>query len=174
MLPNKYQCRDQLSSSTSSSSTAKTMKQALHVSLFTVSTAVLLLCHTVSCFTLPSHSHPRQVNRHRSNLPSSTTERKASSTELNVRWFGGGSQDSSNNDELLGVKIERTSPNSRRITGEIIVSKSIDDVWAILTDYDNLAIHIPNLVESNRVGSILSNSNSFQGDGNYKCKLYQK
>lgn len=92
-------------------------------------------------------------------------------SELRVKWFGG-SQDKSGGDELLGVKIERTSPNSRRIAGEIIISKPMDDVWAILTDYDNLAVHVPNLVESRRVGPTMSNN--VQGDGNYKCKLYQK
>lgn len=98
---------------------------------------------------------------------------KMSSTELQVKWFGGGWQDSQQNDELLGVKIERTSPNSRRIAGEIIISTSMDDVWSILTDYDNLAIHVPNLVESRRVGPNMSPNNN-QGDGSYKCRIFQK
>mmetsp|Transcript_5953 Transcript_5953/g.8931 ORF Transcript_5953/g.8931 Transcript_5953/m.8931 type:complete len:405 (+) Transcript_5953:228-1442(+) len=168
--------QDQQSSSISSS--ARTMRQALHIKLLTLSTAVVMLSRTVSCFTLPTYSHPQQMNQastsFRSNFSSLISEKKSSSTELKVRWFGGGSQDNSRNDDLLGVKIERTSPNSRRIAGEIIVSKSIEDVWAILTDYDNLAIHVPNLVESRRIGSNLSNTGAFQGDGKYKCKLYQK
>ena len=93
------------------------------------------------------------------------------SSELQVKWFGG-SLDRAKGEELLGVKIERTSPNSRRIAGEIIVSTPMDDVWAILTDYDNLAVHVPNLVESRRVGPSISNN--VQGDGNYECKLFQK
>jgi hypothetical protein len=46
------------------------------------------------------------------------------------------------------VGIERTSPNSRRISGEIMLDTPIDAIWNILTDYDNLSIHVPNLVES--------------------------
>jgi hypothetical protein len=46
------------------------------------------------------------------------------------------------------VGIERTSPNSRRISGEILIDVPIDDIWAIITDYDNLSQHVPNLVES--------------------------
>ena len=49
------------------------------------------------------------------------------------------------------VLIESPSLNSRRITANIIVDGSIEDVWNILTDYDNLSTHIPNLVQSNRV-----------------------
>lgn len=145
---------------------------------FTLSAAVAVLSCAVSCLAFSVQNSPQGVNRlstlHRTTSSSSITTKKNSSTELNVRWFGGGSQEDSNNDERLGVKIERTSANSRRIAGEIIVSRSIDDVWAILTDYDNLAIHVPNLVESNIIGPKLSNNNSVQGDGNYKCKLYQK
>lgn len=44
--------------------------------------------------------------------------------------------------------IERTSPNSRRISGEVIMDTSIDAIWSILTDYDNLNVHVPNLIES--------------------------
>lgn len=46
------------------------------------------------------------------------------------------------------VGIERTSSNSRRISGEIIMDIPVDDIWSILTDYDNLSSHVPNLVES--------------------------
>lgn len=44
--------------------------------------------------------------------------------------------------------IERTSTNSRRISGEIIMDLPISAIWDILTDYDNLSIHVPNLVKS--------------------------
>jgi hypothetical protein len=45
------------------------------------------------------------------------------------------------------------------------------DVWAILTDYDNLSTHVPNLVASKRIsGAPTGNS----GDGSYKCRLYQR
>lgn len=44
--------------------------------------------------------------------------------------------------------IESTASNSRRISGEIIMNIPIDAIWNILTDYDNLSTHVPNLVES--------------------------
>jgi len=46
------------------------------------------------------------------------------------------------------VGIQRTSPNSRRISGEMIMNIPIDAIWSIITDYDNLSVHVPNLVES--------------------------
>ena len=46
------------------------------------------------------------------------------------------------------IGIEKTSPNSRRISGEMLMDISIADIWSILTDYDNLSTHVPNLVES--------------------------
>jgi len=104
-------------------------------------------------------------------LPPSTS----SSTELNVFFFGGTPEvevtTSGDSCELVEVRIERISANSRRIGGEITVEAPIDDVWAILTDYDNLSTHVPNLVESKRKRS---NGGGEQGDGNYKCTLYQK
>lgn len=111
----------------------------------------------------------------------------SSTTQLNVWWFGGtpdtATETTAGADscELVAVRIERTSPNSRRISGEIFVEAPIDDVWAILTDYDNLATHVPNLVESRRVseGSGGGLSLDFsrvgeQGDGTYRCRLFQK
>lgn len=38
--------------------------------------------------------------------------------------------------------------NSRKITASITISSPIEDVWSIITDYDNLAVHVPNLVKS--------------------------
>jgi hypothetical protein len=102
----------------------------------------------------------------------------STNTALNV-WFFGGSNGNDDGDscELVAVRIDRTSPNSRRISGDIIVPRHLDDVWAILTDYDNLAIHVPNLVESRRVNPSNGNgfdSSSMQGDGKYRCRLYQR
>ena len=99
-----------------------------------------------------------------------------SSTSLNVWWFGGNagveSETSTSGEEceLVAVRIDRTSPNSRRIAGEIVVSASLMDVWAILTDYDQLSVHVPNLVASKRV----SNEGGEAGDGSHKCRLYQR
>jgi Polyketide cyclase / dehydrase and lipid transport len=95
-------------------------------------------------------------------------------TELNVWWFGGTeNKDLEDEDscELVAVRIERTSPNSRQISGEITVPTPLSDVWAILTDYNRLAIHVPNLVESKIISS---KGMGTQGDGQYQCRLYQK
>ena len=72
--------------------------------------------------------------------------------------------------------IERTSPNSRRISGEVIMDTSIDAIWAILTDYDNLNVHVPNLMESkviNRGSSKLVGA-SGDGGGNSGPRVHQK
>lgn len=116
----------------------------------------------------------------------------ATRTQLNVWWFGGSSSEYTSSNgvdgdedscELVAVRIDRTSPNSRRISAEIFIPRPMDDVWAILTDYDHLATHVPNLVESRRVGVVdtyymnsrdRSDPPSQPGDGNYKCRLYQK
>ena len=58
--------------------------------------------------------------------------------------------------------------NSRRISGEIYVDRELRDVWAILTDYDYLSTHVPNLVESYRVDEV----GRMKGPG--RCRLYQK
>jgi len=70
----------------------------------------------------------------------------------------------------VDIRIERTSQNSRRLGGEIKVDAPIDNVWTILTDYDNLSTHVPNLVESRRI----RRGKGQQGDGSYECRLYQK
>ena len=100
----------------------------------------------------------------------------SSSTSLNVWWYGGSESGESldhNADscELVAVRIERTSANSRRIYGEISVPAPLQDVWAILTDYNRLSIHVPNLVES-RIERVASSGE--MGDGQFQCRLYQK
>ena len=122
---------------------------------------------------LVDHSHrcispvPSLAPRH--SLPSS-------STALHVWWFGGTetaepTDDQQDSCELVAVRIERTSANSRRIYGEIVVPVALRDVWAILTDYDRLSTHVPNLVES----KVLQARGAGQaGDGQYSCRLYQK
>ena len=37
--------------------------------------------------------------------------------------------------------------NSRKITASIIINCPMQTVWSILTDYNNLAEHVPNLVQ---------------------------
>jgi hypothetical protein len=100
----------------------------------------------------------------------------SSSTSLYVWWFGGtpgaSSETSTSGEEceLVAVRIDKTSANSRRIAGEIVVPVSVDDVWAILTDYDDLSKHVPNLVASRRI----SNKGGDPGDGSHRCRLYQR
>ena len=85
----------------------------------------------------------------------------------------------------VDVTIERTSSNSRRIAGEAVAHAPLEDVWAILTDYDNLSTHVPNLVESKRIvprggsgrrvrGGIGGRVRARPGDGLYQCRLYQR
>ena len=72
---------------------------------------------------------------------------------------GGGSSSSSFSSSMdrhfakraSDILIESPSMNSRRITANTIIEGSPEDVWSILTDYDNLSTHIPNLVQSNLV-----------------------
>jgi len=68
------------------------------------------------------------------------------------------------------VGIESTSHNSRRISGEIIIEGiHIDDIWSILTDYDNLSTHVPNLVES----TVINNNRRIPGRRR-RPRVYQR
>lgn len=60
------------------------------------------------------------------------------------------------------VVIESPSINSRRITSSILIDADIDVVWSLLTDYNNLATHVPNLVRSFIVPSSPGNIRIFQ------------
>jgi hypothetical protein len=51
------------------------------------------------------------------------------------------------------VTIQSPSMSSRRITASILIDATMDDVWSILTDYNNLSLHVPNLVKSYLVDS---------------------
>mmetsp|Transcript_9826 Transcript_9826/g.16195 ORF Transcript_9826/g.16195 Transcript_9826/m.16195 type:complete len:450 (-) Transcript_9826:201-1550(-) len=46
------------------------------------------------------------------------------------------------------VRIEAPSMNTRRITADVIINAPVDKVWQILSDYNNLATHVPNLIQS--------------------------
>jgi hypothetical protein len=98
------------------------------------------------------------------------------STSHSVWWFAGSEAAESvdagaDSCELVAVRIERPSGNSRRIFGEITVPVPLFDVWAILTDYDKLSVHVPNLVESK---IIRKPAYGEQGDGSYSCRLFQR
>lgn len=99
-----------------------------------------------------------------------------SSTARQVWWYGGSEtveqvEQDADSCELVAVRIEKTSANSRKIYGEITVPAPMRDVWAILTDYNRLSIHVPNLVDSKieRAAGL-----GEMGDGQYQCRLYQK
>jgi len=111
---------------------------------------------------------------------SNVNKNRNSPTALNVWWFGGNEQNDGRGDdescELVAVRIERPTSNSRKIAGELsIPGATVEDAWSILTDYDRLAIHIPNLRESRIVKENNGNSSEERnpGDGMYKCQLYQ-
>jgi hypothetical protein len=128
----------------------------------------------VPSYTQSSTLSTAAVTRHPlSSYTTTSSTTSSSTTALNVWWFGGTEQ-SDNSDgescELVAVRIERTSANSRRIAGEITVPAPVDAVWSILTDYNRLAIHVPNLMESRIVRE---NGGGSPGDGSYKCRLYQ-
>merc|ERR1719223_1662606 len=122
-------------------------------------------------FVSKSPLHPAAASQF-STLPDRP---ESSKSALNVWWFGGteqsevpGSEDDSC--ELVAVRIEKTSANSRRIAGEIVIPSRLEDVWSILTDYDRLSIHVPNLMDS-KVKRV--NSGGEAGDGQFRCRLFQ-
>lgn len=127
-------------------------------------------------FTAPSHQRAMPANNLDNTNVHFQRAKYQSSTSLNVWWFGGtpgtASETSTSGEEceLVAVRIDRTSPNSRRIAGEIVVNADPMDVWAILTDYDQLSVHVPNLVASRRI----SDEGGQAGDGSHKCRLYQR
>lgn len=51
----------------------------------------------------------------------------------------------------ISVSIEQLAPNQRRINSSCIVASAMEDVWDILTDYNRLSEHVPNLVQSRLV-----------------------
>ena len=55
--------------------------------------------------------------------------------------------------DTIPVVIEAPSRNSRKLSASVIVARPPEDVWRILTDYDRLSTHVPNLVVSRRVPS---------------------
>jgi hypothetical protein len=74
-----------------------------------------------------------------------------SNSYSNFFSFGG----SNNNikDDSIQVLIEAPDFNSRRISASVVVDADINSIWNIITDYNNLAEHVPNLVVSQTVGN---------------------
>ncbi|CAM6128233.1 unnamed protein product [Calypogeia fissa] len=48
-------------------------------------------------------------------------------------------------DDIVEVQIEKLGNNSRKIVAKITIEAPLDNVWAILTDYEHLADFIPGL-----------------------------
>lgn len=146
------------------------------------------LSSCIDAFIIPSHiiqninAHTKHRQQYNDAITTSyipkqyqSLQPQSTSTSLNVWWFGGtpdASETSTSGEEceLVAVRIDRTSVNSRRIGGEIVVNASLEDVWSILTDYDNLNTHVPNLVASKRIRK----GPGENGDGTHKCRLYQR
>mmetsp|Transcript_35500 Transcript_35500/g.40528 ORF Transcript_35500/g.40528 Transcript_35500/m.40528 type:complete len:301 (+) Transcript_35500:290-1192(+) len=102
-----------------------------------------------------------------------TTTNTPSTSSLNAgpQWFFPPAAGDQPVEDVVDVRIERPTSNSRRIIGDIsIPGVAVNDVWSILTDYDRLALHVPNLKESRVVQEDKNNS---PGDGAYQCQLYQ-
>lgn len=50
--------------------------------------------------------------------------------------------------DAVQVIVEKTGSNQRKITAKILIRASLEDVWALLTDYERLADFIPGLAVS--------------------------
>lgn len=157
-----------------------TVRQSPTVMTRTQLTLAFVLCWSVAQGFLvspPAGRHPQTITttKQRQHSPVILTQSPPQSTALNVWWFGGTETETAelteqDSCELVAVRIERTSANSRRIYGEIVAPVPIQDVWAILTDYNRLSVHVPNLVESRMV----TQGPGQPGDGQFTCRLYQK
>lgn len=71
--------------------------------------------------------------------------------------------------KLNEVVIEVPSMNSRKITASTIVDAPMGNIWGIITDYNNLAEHVPNLVKSYVVPGP-----SGRGSSQYNVRLFQE
>mmetsp|Transcript_20982 Transcript_20982/g.43051 ORF Transcript_20982/g.43051 Transcript_20982/m.43051 type:complete len:390 (+) Transcript_20982:366-1535(+) len=177
--------------------TRKSPSSSCSLATSSIPMAMLLLSsssHTPSASAFSSSSAPSTSLSSLSSLRSQhfSLRRKSpplsppTSTSLPMVWWFGGTPTSPTETstsgeecELVAVRIDRTSANSRRIAGEITVNCSAMEVWAILTDYDRLSGHVPNLVASRRVdldgrGGKWNLDGSAPGDGRYECRLYQR
>lgn len=85
----------------------------------------------------------------------------------------GGLTSSLRPDRLLSdVLIEAPSMQSRRITATILVEGDVDEIWQILTDYDNLSTHVPNLVQSYRIPTRPDGTTNNYNNGNRSRDRY--
>jgi len=57
--------------------------------------------------------------------------------------------------------MEKFSGGTRRLAAQLTTSASLDSLWSVLTDYDQLNLYIPNLLSSKKI---------FQKDNNVHLK----
>lgn len=147
-------------------------------SKFTSSFGLINRSTRKSAFQRTSSAAAGSLSRERVVSANGNSNSKNNPTALNMWWFGGDQNEAQGDDEceLVAVRIERPTSNSRKIAGELSVpGVSVEDVWSILTDYNRLSIHVPNLRESRivRENNNLSGPKKSPGDGTYECQLYQ-
>jgi len=144
---------------------------------------VTITCCTAVCALLPnSHQPDRPLTHHMSRGPRSALSATTSRPFARRRTRTAPALAPSAEPEPVPIRITSPTSNSRTIIGSIFVPDvTVDDVWAILTDYDRLSVHVPNLVESARRGDdggtpagSGKNGSGCAGDGSYQCRLYQR
>jgi len=54
----------------------------------------------------------------------------------------------SSNHQPIEQTVERMSDGVRRLAAQLLTPVSVDQIWAVLTDYDQLSAFIPNLASS--------------------------
>jgi len=146
------------------------------------------IIHPSSVRTVPFKS---SSTTHHTSPSFSSAAASSSSLHAVSPWFfptvgGAAKQKEDAVHDVVDVRIERPTSNSRRIRGAISIRNvAIADVWSILTDYDRLSRHVPNVKESRRVVRENNNNNNnnnnrrsslqqqLPGDGSYQCQLYQ-
>ena len=101
------------------------------------------ICRCIDAFIIPSHiqnnihAHTRHKQQYNdaiitSSIPKQYQSSQSTSTSLNVWWFGGtpdaASETSTSGEEceLVAVRIDKTSPNSRRIAGKFVFLEYCD------------------------------------------------
>lgn len=102
---------------------------------------VLLIATAFSSLIVPTNALLRQPRKIIIFRPVVATQ---------MAWFEGPNPSSK---KLAKVFIESPTMNSRKITSSISIDGTPDDVYSILTDYNNLAESIPNLTKSYLVPS---------------------
>eukprot|EP00986_Skeletonema_menzelii_P011290 scaffold5793_cov146-Skeletonema_menzelii.AAC.4 len=156
----------------------------VHLMYISFARGFIILPSTTIPSSLQQHHHHRHavlsatrqqdILASRSSTTRSTIRPTAPSRSLSTINNNNNNQYTQFFKENVLVEIQRTSPNSRRISGEMIMNIPIDTIWSILTDYDNLSVHVPNLVES-RVISNTSNSNPrLHTTSNNSPRVYQR